>query len=187
MAFLVVPFMFVWNLYGNFMIKQEMFKVEGPYQSSTTGRSGAPPIIADPCAEGGCIPGTIINGTIANHTVTIKEDENGRVVISYDDDEPHEYNNETGTSPVEIKHTGISYDHGHIKIDNTVHDSSWLTDPDLARKIGFGVPSFPKIDIDNDFGPKFKYKFAIFGYQAASPYTNMEVPTAKECGLDQGY
>jgi len=119
MVFFVVPFMFFWNLYGNFMIKQEMFKVEGPYSSSGSGKQ---PMIADPCADGSCIPNTIINGTIANHTVTIKEDEHGKVVITCEDDEGRSCsdNDKAGPLPIHIKEITRDDDNGYPNLNKTM-------------------------------------------------------------------
>lgn len=131
MAFALVPFMFFWNLYGNFMIEANMFKVEA---SSTyhTG-TGTQPMIVDPCADGSCIPGTIINGTIANHTVTIKEDENGKVIITTYDDEDNDKTD--GSLPYHIKEITIDdYLNG-----NGGYPKSNLTMPDHYPKDQYNV------------------------------------------------
>lgn len=107
MFFFLVPFMLFWNIYGNFMIRQEMFKVEAPYQARGSGKQ---PIIVDPCEDGDCIPGIIINGTIANHTVTITEDGHGGVVITTEDGDDN-----VGPSPINIKEITTEGDIGYPK------------------------------------------------------------------------
>ena len=110
MFFFLVPFMLFWNIYGNFMIRQEMFKVEAPYQPRGTDTQ---PTIVDPCEGGDCIPEIIINKTIGNHTVTITDryGGHGTVVITTEDDDDN-----VGPSPaINIKEITTEGDNGYPK------------------------------------------------------------------------